>query len=147
LNVFFQNLRLEPLGADGPIDAGAEEELFRDLGRQAAAEVLARRWENAGTGSVGKCRDCGGQLQDLGLRSKRFQTLCGPIQLRRRMGPDNLVQVIADGAPWIWNLADLHFPGVAQLLDFYHAAEHLHETATALWPERIANIWWCRRLD
>ena len=61
LNVFFQNLRLEPLGADGPIDAGAEEELFRDLGRQAAAEVLARRWGKAGTGSVGRCRDCGGQ--------------------------------------------------------------------------------------
>jgi hypothetical protein len=65
------------------------------------------------------------------------------------MGMDarNLVQVIADGAPWIWNLADLHFPGVPQLLDFYHAAEHLHETAAALWPDGIANQWWRRRLD
>jgi hypothetical protein len=65
----------------------------------------------------------------------------------RAMGPQNLAQVIADGAPWIWNLADLHFPGVTQLLDFYHAAEHLHATAVALWSDGIANRWWHRRLD
>jgi hypothetical protein len=65
----------------------------------------------------------------------------------RAMAPQNFAQVIADGAPWIWNLADLHFPGVTQLLDFYHAAEHLHATATALWPDGIAGAWWRRRLD
>ncbi len=65
----------------------------------------------------------------------------------RGMDPRVFAEVIADGAPWIWNLADLHFPGVPQLLDFYHAAEHLHETAFALWPDGIANSWWRRRLD
>jgi hypothetical protein len=55
------------------------------------------------------------------------------------MARQNLAHVIADGAPWIWNLADLHFPGVAQLLDFYHAAEHLHAMATALWADGIAG--------
>jgi hypothetical protein len=65
----------------------------------------------------------------------------------RGMNGNWLLQVLGDGAPWIWNLADLHFPGVPQLLDFYHAAEHLHQTATALWPERIANVWWQRRLN
>jgi hypothetical protein len=64
----------------------------------------------------------------------------------RGIGPRDTVQIIADGAPWIWNLADLHFPGVRQLLDFYHAAEHLHKTAVALWPEAVANKWWQRRL-
>jgi hypothetical protein len=63
------------------------------------------------------------------------------------MDPQNLAQVIADGAPWIWNLADLHFRGVTQLLDFYHAAEHLHAMAVALWSDGIANTWWGRRLD
>jgi hypothetical protein len=58
-----------------------------------------------------------------------------------------LLGVLGDGAPWIWNLADMHFPGVPQLLDFYHAAEHLHQTAAALWPEGIADAWWHRRLD
>jgi hypothetical protein len=61
--------------------------------------------------------------------------------------PNTMAQVIADGAPWIWNQVDLHFPGVPQLLDFYHAAEHLHKTATALWPEDIADKWWRERLE
>ena len=33
--VFLKNLRLNPLSSEGPIDTGAEEELFRDVGRQA----------------------------------------------------------------------------------------------------------------
>ena len=55
--------------------------------------------------------------------------------------------VLADGAPWIWNLVDEHLHGVPQLLDFYHAAEHLHATAQAIWPDSIATNWWHRRLD
>jgi hypothetical protein len=65
----------------------------------------------------------------------------------RGMDEGCLLQALGDGAPWIWNLAETHFPGVPQLLDFYHAAEHLHQTAAALWSERIANAWWQRRLD
>jgi len=303
VKAFLENLHLEPLSGEGPIDAGAEEELFRDVGRQAAAEVLAHRWESADQGVLGLCRKCGSELQDLGLRTKVFRTLCGPIRLQRRVGyccpcrettaalderlgtdetgitpglrrvicrvalelayeptnrllrdtlgmrpcssreieriakrhgqqmnesasvapaarpqrakrtfciaidgtmipglpdPDEhrlvwhevklatvfdpreiepsfyvaapedadtfgrrlwselegrgmdgnwLLQVLGDGAPWIWNLADMHFPGVPQLLDFYHAAEHLHQTAEALWPEGTANAWWHRRLN
>jgi len=30
--------------------------------------------------------------------------------------------VIGDGAEWIWNIADLHFPGAIQIVDLYHAA-------------------------
>ncbi len=29
--------------------------------------------------------------------------------------------VIGDGAEWIWNLADRHFPGAVQIVDLYHA--------------------------
>ena len=35
--------------------------------------------------------------------------------------------VIADGAVWIWNLADQHFPGAIQIVDLYHARQHLWE--------------------
>ncbi len=55
--------------------------------------------------------------------------------------------IVADGAPWIWNLAALHYPEVPQLLDFYPAAEHLHATATAVWNGTTAETWWHRRLD
>lgn len=43
--------------------------------------------------------------------------------------------VLADGAEWIWNLAGQRFPGAAQTLDIYHAAEHLADAARRLFGE------------
>jgi hypothetical protein len=65
----------------------------------------------------------------------------------RQLHASQFHMVLADGAPWIWNLVDEHLHGVPQLLDFYHAAEHLHATAQAIWPDTIATTWWHRRLD
>lgn len=42
--------------------------------------------------------------------------------------------VLADGAIWIWNLADQHFPGAIQIVDLYHAREHVWDTARLLHP-------------
>ena len=42
------------------------------------------------------------------------------------------VVVIGDGAPWIWNLAAEHFPGAVQIVDLYHAKEHVWEVAHAV---------------
>ncbi len=42
--------------------------------------------------------------------------------------------VLGDGAEWIWNLADLQFPGAIQIVDLYHAREHLWKLARALHP-------------
>jgi hypothetical protein len=42
--------------------------------------------------------------------------------------------VIGDGAEWIWNLADHHFPGAIQIVDLYHARQHLWEVARKLHP-------------
>lgn len=42
--------------------------------------------------------------------------------------------VIADGAVWIWNLADEHFPGAVQIVDLYHARQHLWDLAALLHP-------------
>ena len=40
--------------------------------------------------------------------------------------------VIGDGAVWIWNLADQHFPSAIQIVDLYHARQHLWEIAALL---------------
>jgi hypothetical protein len=45
------------------------------------------------------------------------------------------VIVLGDGAPWIWNLADMHFPKAVQIVDFYHAVERLSAVAHALWGD------------
>ena len=301
--MFLHELSLETVAPGANIDAGAEEELFRDMGQRAAVEALARRWESSDVGGVGECRKCGSALDDKGKRTKQVRTLCGSVKLRRRTGycghchettsalderlgiqgtgiapglqriicrtalelayepskallkdmlgyepcsareieriackhgeeiekasetvyaakslqakkiyslsidgtmipgladpenhrlvwhevklatvtdvrnikmpfyiagtekaeefglrlhrnleamsvtPHTLAQVVADGAPWIWNLVDMHLPGVTQLLDFYHASEHLHKTAIALWSKEIADKWRKERLE
>jgi len=50
--------------------------------------------------------------------------------------------VIGDGAKWIWGSADEHFPHAIQIVDFYHAKEHLHELTRSLFsnPEKQENI-------
>jgi hypothetical protein len=42
--------------------------------------------------------------------------------------------VLGDGAEWIWNLAGLHFPGAIEIVDLYHARQHLWELARKLYP-------------
>jgi len=296
-------LSLLPLTAEEAIDAGAEEELFRRLGQAAAGEQLRQRWEAADGPAILQCGQCQQSLKPMGRRPKQLQTVCGSLQLERRVYycqlcgemraplderlgvaqggmtpglmrlvcrtalelpfqqsqhllsdtlgftpcsaremeriagrhgqllesspqsemalqapspksakyclaidgtmipglPDPIAHrlcwhevklavgfdpqevrmpfyiagredvesfgqrlwrqlqhrgldqnsfqlILGDGAPWIWNLADLHLPGVPQLLDFYHAAEHLFATAELLWSTVKASRWWQRRL-
>ena len=40
--------------------------------------------------------------------------------------------VIGDGAPWIWRLASEAFPGAVQIVDLYHAKQHLSDAAKAV---------------
>ena len=42
--------------------------------------------------------------------------------------------VLGDGAEWIWNQAELHFPGAIQIVDLYHARQHLWELVRKLHP-------------
>jgi len=47
--------------------------------------------------------------------------------------------IIGDGAEWIWNLAAQHFPGAIQIVDLYHARQHLWELARVLFPNAEAK--------
>jgi hypothetical protein len=53
---------------------------------------------------------------------------------------------IGDGALWIWNLVDEHFYDSHQLVDWYHATEHLAEAARTLYGEgsSAARRWYRR---
>ena len=42
--------------------------------------------------------------------------------------------VMGDGAEWIWNLAEPYFPGAVQIVDLYHARQHLWDLARRLHP-------------
>ncbi len=57
--------------------------------------------------------------------------------------------VIGDGAVWIWNLAAQHFPGAIQIVDLYHARQHLWELSAKLFPhhDKPRKRWLARCLD
>ncbi len=44
--------------------------------------------------------------------------------------------VVGDGAAWIWNLAAEQFPGAMEIVDLYHARQHLWEVARRLYPQQ-----------
>lgn len=51
--------------------------------------------------------------------------------------------VLGDGAEWIWNIADQHFAGAIQIVDIWHAREHLWDIAAKLFPsdDKQRNSW------
>jgi len=57
--------------------------------------------------------------------------------------------VMGDGSHWIWNIADQHFPGAIQIVDLYHAREHLWDLARKLNPadEAAQKRWLMHKLD
>ena len=61
-----------------------------------------------------------------------FGILMAAEARRRGAGHVRQLTTLGDGAAWIWNLAARHFPEATQIVDLYHAREHLHELARLL---------------
>lgn len=57
---------------------------------------------------------------------------------RRGWDLADLKALMGDGAVWIWNIGALHFPSATQIVDLYHAREHLWELAPKLHPTDTA---------
>jgi|SaaInlLV_10m_DNA_2_1039722.scaffolds.fasta_scaffold19383_2 hypothetical protein len=65
--------------------------------------------------------------------------------------------VVADGAKWIWNMVDLHYPNATQILDWYHASQYLYPVADDAfgtesddyknWIEQSKALLWNGRID
>jgi hypothetical protein len=52
--------------------------------------------------------------------------------IRRGAGRVRQLTILGDGAAWIWNIATTKFPEATQIVDLYHAREHLHDLARSL---------------
>ena len=71
-------------------------------------------------------------------------------EIARRGFQDAARRVVpGDGAAWIWNLADEHAPGAIQIVDIWHAKEHLFEVARAIFGAGtdLAAQWGKQRRD
>jgi hypothetical protein len=61
-----------------------------------------------------------------------FGTRCVAESTRLGLPDPQSLNVLGDGAEWIWNLAEQRFAGASQCLDFWHAAGHLGDGAKAV---------------
>ena len=75
-------------------------------------------------------------------RVVREATRRGFDRARRRV-------VLGDGAPWIWNLADAHLPEAIQIVDRFHAKQHLADVAKSIYgaTSDLAHPWARARAD
>lgn len=78
-------------------------------------DVVARDVEHVAT--FGNAEAIGDKVYALAFR--RGVERCGDVV------------VLGDGSKWIWNQAHGNFPKATEILDFYHAVEHLSEVAKA----------------
>lgn len=98
------------------------------------------------------------RLDDQGRprRDEQSTTYVGAIETAEQFGPRiyaeavrrglkraGRVIVVGDGAPWIWNIADEHFYDAIQIIDLYHARQHLTELANSVYGQATtkANDW------
>jgi len=114
-------------------------------------------WHEVKVGLVAGCVD--GRLQAPSYVAAREEAAaCGPrllteaarrgaLEVVRWEGPRTgaglavlrRVGVLGDGAVWIWHLAAEHFGERVEIVDFYHASEHLWTLAHALYGHGTAS--------
>ncbi len=139
-------------------EAGPVERLYVAMDGTGVPTVPADTAGRAGKAADGRARtrevklgclftqtgvdEAGRPLRDPGSSSylatfetaERFGSLLYAEARRRGSGRAEQLVVLGDGAPWIWNLAGLHFPGATQIVDLYHAREHLHALGALVAP-------------
>ena len=69
---------------------------------------------------------------DPGISSKFLPAKPGIQQGASRRSHVRQFTIIGDGAAWIWNIATGKFPEATQIVDLFHAREHLHDLARQL---------------
>jgi hypothetical protein len=57
--------------------------------------------------------------------AEQFAARLSTEATRRGFQRATTVIVLGDGAPWIWHLAETHFPDAVHIVDLYHAREHV----------------------
>lgn len=53
---------------------------------------------------------------------------------------------VCDGAVWIWNLVSHYYPKAVQIVDWYHATEHLEKMAALAFSQKKAREAWLQEM-
>lgn len=99
------------------------------------------------------------------IRDEESTTYVGAIETAEAFGPRiyaeavrrglrqaQKVVVLGDGGPWIWGIAAQYFPWATEIVDLYHAREHLTKLSKILYgPTGLQAKQWaaarCEQLD
>ena len=81
-----------------------------------------------------------------GEREAFMAELCRRVQARCRR-EDEPIPALGDGAEWIWDGYQQYLPTRVELLDFYHATQHVHTVAAAMLAKKpaAAAAWWAEQ--
>jgi len=118
-------------------------DVYREVKVGAVFEA-ARGPERSGL-APGVFVDQAGQKHYVARRSKAedFGKLLYVLAVSYGLQRAHQLVVLGDGAAWIWRLAAEHFPGAVQIVDLWHAREHVWKVARAVFgpntPE--ASAW------
>lgn len=61
--------------------------------------------------------------------------------MRRGVGRAKEILVVGDGAAWIWNVTADRWKDATELLDFFHASQHVWALGEVLYGEGQAQEW------
>ena len=120
------------------------------LGRQGKADGQPAHTREVKLGCV--FRQTTWDAEGFALRDPDSTTYTGAIETAEEFGKRIYLEaltrgwnrakkkvVIGDGAEWIWNLVAEHFPEAIQIVDLYHARQHLWAVARQLYPQEEAQ--------
>lgn len=85
-----------------------------------------------------------------------FSPLVWATAVEQRAHLARQLVILGDGAEWIWNIVRDNFPDAIQILDWFHASEHLapvaqqafsDETTRSQWIEQMRQLMWDGKID
>lgn len=90
------------------------------------------------------------------IEAEQFAHLVWASAVQRRAHLAHELIILGDGAHWIWDIVDEHFPDAIQIVDWYHACQYLHPVAQLAfkdkskrecWLEKVTGLLWTGDLD
>jgi hypothetical protein len=108
-----------------------EGDVYRDI--KVGAVFLGQSGRERSELAPGVFLDTPGPIRYVARRTTAdaFAPLLYALATREGIMRAEQVVVLGDGALWIWRLAAEQFPGAVQIVDEYHAREHVWEVARA----------------
>jgi hypothetical protein len=122
---------------DGWHDAKAGVVFWAQPVRNEAGEIDGARAAEGSQSYIGEV----GSMEEAGER-------LGAEAARRGIGLDERVVCLGDGAPGNWTQFEMHFPNRVEVLDWYHAMEHLWQAGNGIFRQGTSEaVKWVKQWE